>query len=92
MAAAGTPLLTVMDVSKVIARAHIPQQDAALLKLGNKADINVPGEEQPVEGKITVISPALDPNSTTVEVWVEAKNPEQRHRPGPSIELLTLAK
>ena len=91
MAAAGTPLLTVMDVSEVIARAHIPQPDAALLKLGDKATIRTPGEDQPVEGKITVISPALDPNSTTVEVWVQAKNPEQRLKPGTSVELSMLA-
>src|SRR6267143_1516900 len=43
MAAAGTPLLTVMDPSSVIARAHIPQDQAALLKLGDKATITVPG-------------------------------------------------
>jgi HlyD family secretion protein len=92
MAAAGTALLTVMDVSQVIARAHIPQQDAALLKLGDKATITAPGEEQPAEGKITVISPALDPNSTTVEVWVQAKNPEQRLKPGTSVQLSMLAR
>src|SRR5271165_987093 len=92
MAAAGTPLLTVMDISQVIARAHIPQPDAALLKLGDKATITVPGEDQPTEGKITVISPALDPNSTTVEVWVQAKNPEQRLKPGTSVQLSMLAR
>jgi HlyD family secretion protein len=31
MAAAGTPLLTVMDISSVIAKAHIPQSEAAAL-------------------------------------------------------------
>jgi RND family efflux transporter MFP subunit len=92
MAAAGTPLLTVMDISQVVARAHIPQPDAALLKLGDKATITVPGEDQPTEGKITVISPALDPNSTTVEVWVQAKNPEQRLKPGTSVQLSMLAR
>lgn len=92
MAAAGTPLLTVMDVSQVIARAHIPQQDAASLKLGDKATISAPGEEQSAEGTITVISPALDPNSTTVEVWVQAKNPEQRLKPGTSVQLSMLAR
>jgi HlyD family secretion protein len=92
MAAAGTPLLTVMDISQVIARAHIPQQDAALLKLGDKATITAPGEDQLAEGKITVISPALDPNSTTVEVWVQAKNPEQRLKPGTSVQLSMLAR
>jgi HlyD family secretion protein len=91
MAAAGTALLTVMDVSQVIARAHIPQPDAALLKLGDKATIAVPGEDDPVEGRVTVISPALDPNSTTVEVWVQAKNPDQRLKPGTSVQLSMLA-
>jgi len=83
-------LLTVMDVSQVVARAHIPQQDAALLKLGDKATITAPGEE-PAEGKIIVISPGLDPNSTTVEIWAQAKNPEQRLKPGTSVQLSVLA-
>ena len=91
MAAAGAPLLTVMDISQVIARAHIPQPEAALLKVGDKASIAVPGEENPVEGKITVVSPALDPNSTTVEIWVQAKNSDQRLKPGTSVQLSMLA-
>ena len=92
MAAAGTPLLTVMDTSSVIARAHIPQDQAALLKLGDKATITVPGEEDPIEGKVTVVSPALDPNSTTVEVWVQAKNPKGLLRPGTSVQISMLAR
>jgi HlyD family secretion protein len=91
MAAAGTPLLTVMDISQVIARAHIPQPEAALLKVGDQATITAPGEDGPVEGKITVVSPALDPNSTTVEVWVQAKNPGQRLKPGTSVRVSMLA-
>jgi RND family efflux transporter MFP subunit len=39
-----------------------------------------------------VISPALDPNSTTVEVWVQGKNPEQRLKPGTSVQLSILAR
>ena len=91
MAAAGAPLLTVMDISQVIARAHIPQPEAALLKAGDKAAITVPGEENPIEGKITVVSPALDPNSTTVEIWVQIRNPDQRLKPGTSVQLSMLA-
>ena len=92
MAAAGTPLLTVMDTSSVVARAHIPQDQAALLKLGDKASITVPGEEEPIDGKVTVVSPALDPNSTTVEVWVQAKNPKGRLRPGTSVQISMLSR
>ena len=91
MAAAGTPLITVMDVSRVIAKAHIPQRDAALLKLGDPATLKVPGDDTPVQGKVTVISPALDPSSTTVEVWVEANNAGQKLKPGTSAQLTMLA-
>jgi HlyD family secretion protein len=92
MAAAGTAIVTVMDVSSVIAKAHIPQADAALLKLGDKGTMTVPGLDAPVEGKVTVVSPALDPNSTTVEVWLEAKNPKQQLKPGTSVQLSLTAK
>ncbi|HME34931.1 MAG TPA: efflux RND transporter periplasmic adaptor subunit [Candidatus Sulfotelmatobacter sp.] len=87
MAAAGTPLVTVMDISSVIAKAHIPQSDAALLKVGDQGTMTVPGIDEPITGKITVVSPALDPNSTTVEVWLEAKNPKHALRPGTSVQL-----
>ncbi len=91
MAAAGTPIVTVMDISQVIAKAHIPQPEAALLKVGDKATITVPGESEPVDAKVTVVSPALDPNSTTVEVWVQAKNPKQRLKPGTSVQVSMVA-
>jgi len=87
MAAAGTPLLTVMDLSSVIAKAHIPQSDAATLKVGDQGTMTVPGMGAPVEGKVTIISPALDPGSTTVEVWFEAQNPKHALKPGTSVQL-----
>ncbi|HWS17461.1 MAG TPA: efflux RND transporter periplasmic adaptor subunit [Candidatus Elarobacter sp.] len=92
MAAAGTAIVTVMDISSVIAKAHIPQADAAMLKIGDKGTITVPGLDAPVEGKVTVVSPALDPNSTTVEVWLEAKNPKKQLKPGTSVQLSLTAK
>ena len=92
MAAAGTAIVTVMDISSVIAKAHIPQADAALLKIGDKGTMTVAGLDQPVEGKVTVVSPALDPNSTTVEVWLEARNPKQQLKPGTSVQVALTAK
>jgi HlyD family secretion protein len=87
MAAAGTPLLVVMDTSAIIAKAHIPEQDAALLKIGNSVDLTVPGSEDKVPARITVISPATDPNSTTVEIWAQATNTKNRLRPGTTAQL-----
>ena len=90
MPASGAPLITVMDLSQVIARAHVPQEEAALLKVGNKAVITAPNQE-PVNGAVTIVSPALDPNSTTVEVWVQARNPGQKLKPGSSVKLSMLS-
>jgi RND family efflux transporter MFP subunit len=92
MATVGTPLLTVMDISSVIAKAHIPQAEAAQLNVGDKGTLTVPGIDEPITGKVTVVSPALDPNSTTVEVWLEAKNPKQALKPGTSVKVAFEAK
>jgi RND family efflux transporter MFP subunit len=92
MAAAGTPLVTVMDISRVIAKAHIPQASAALLKVGDKASIEVPGMDQPFSGKVTIVSPALDQGSTTVEVWVQARNPGEHLKPGTSVQVSMIAR
>jgi HlyD family secretion protein len=92
MATAGAPLLTVMDISQVVARAHIPQQSAALLKTGDKAELIVPGSDQPIAARVVVVSPALDPNSTTVEVWAQGKNPRGKLKPGTSVQLSMIAR
>jgi len=92
MAASGTPLMTVMNLSQVVARAHIPASEAALLKVGDPAEISVPGESKPVPGKVTVVSPALDPNSTTVQVWVQAPNPGDQLKPGATVNVTVIAK
>lgn len=86
MASTSSPLLTVMDISSVIAKAHVPQADALLLRNGDKAALTVPGLD-PVPAMVTIVSPALDPNSTTVEIWVQAKNPKQQLRPGTSAQI-----
>jgi HlyD family secretion protein len=91
MAAAGAPLLVVMDTSSVIAKAHIPQKDAALLKVGSHAELTVPGSDEKIPAKMTVVSPATDSNSTTVEIWAQAKNPANRLRPGTTVQLSVIA-
>ena len=49
-----------MDLSQVIARAHISPAEAAELKVGNDANLIGP-DDAPIAGKVTQISPALDP-------------------------------
>lgn len=73
-ASAGTPLLTVMDTSTLIAKAHIAQNLAQQLKLGYEATITAAGAAKPVPATVSMISPALDPGSTTVEIWLKINN------------------
>ncbi len=73
-AAAGTPVITVMDTSALLAKLHIAQLQAQRLSLGAPATIIIPGVADPVAAKVALISPALDPGSTTVEVWLRIEN------------------
>jgi RND family efflux transporter MFP subunit len=81
-----------MDTSQLIARAHIPQAQAALLRIGDKAEVTVPGIETVFPAKVSVVSPALDPSSTTVEIWVQLKNPKEQLKPGTSVQVSMIAR
>jgi len=91
MASAGTPLLTVMDVSRVIARASVPVSELHFCKVGESATITAADSGIEVQGKVTVVSPALDPNSTTAEVWIQAPNTGERLRPGSTVQVAIIA-
>ena len=73
-AAAGAPLITVMETSALLAKTHIAQSLAQQMKVGDDAQVRVPGVADPVGAKVSLISPALDPGSTTVEVWLKIEN------------------
>ena len=81
-AAAGSPVITVMDTSSLLAKLHLAQVSAQKLKLGYPAKVKVPGEEDPVDATVAFISPALDPGSTTVEVWLKLPNSDGRFKVG----------
>jgi RND family efflux transporter MFP subunit len=89
--AAGNPVITVMNLSQIVARSHVAQLEAASLKVGDPATITIPGQATLVKGKVTLVSPAVDPNSTTVEVWVQAPNPKESLRPGTSVRVAMVA-
>lgn len=87
----GTAILTVMDLSEVVARAYVSPQQAAELHVGDAASI-LPGNGEPeIAGKVSVVSPALDPNSTTVQVWVAAPNPGGLLKSGSTVGLRIVA-
>jgi HlyD family secretion protein len=85
MANSGSAVISVVDISEVIARANIPVKEASAVQAGRPATISATGGD--VTGKVTVVSPAVDPSTTTVEVWVQAKNPQERLKPGTTVHV-----
>lgn len=81
-AAAGTAVITVMDTSSLLAKMHLSQAAAQQLRVGGAAEISVPGATAPVSATVSMISPALDPGSTTVEVWLKVPNADGRYKVG----------
>jgi HlyD family secretion protein len=86
-AAAGAPLITVMDTSALLAKTHIAQSLARQMKVGDKAEVHVPGEADPVAAKVSMVSPALDPGSTTVEVWLKIDNKAGKLKVGTPVKV-----
>jgi HlyD family secretion protein len=91
MASNSGPIITIMNLSQIVARAHIDQQQASQLKVGDAATISMPGQPGALKGKVSLVSPALDPSSTTVEVWVQAPNPGERLKPGSNVQVQMVA-
>jgi len=87
LAAANQPLLTVMDLSKLIAKAHIAQAEAVALKVGDPAELQLPGTGEKIKGRVSLVSPAVDPGSTTIEVWVETSKPGSTLKPGMTVQV-----
>ncbi len=91
MAAAGAPMLTVMDMSKVVARVNLAQDQAKNVKVGNEATITPADGGELVTGRVTIVSPASDANSTTMQVWVQADNPGEQMHAGQAVHVSIVA-
>jgi HlyD family secretion protein len=91
LASANQPLLTVMNTSYLIAKSHIAQSQAVTLKVGDAANIQIAGVDEPVPAKVSLVSPALDPGSTTIEVWVETSKPPVELKPGMTVQVAVTA-
>lgn len=84
-ALAGTPVITVMDTSALLAKLHLAQATVQKLRLGGAAELHIPGVDDSLPGTVSFISPALDPGSTTVEVWLKLLNANGLYKVGTAV-------
>ena len=85
MASSGSPMLTIVDISRVIARVDVPQGEAPSVKVGQTATLTQPDNPEGVQGKVIVVSPTTDPNTTTVQVWIQVENAGEQLKPGTAV-------
>lgn len=80
---AGSSLIQIADLSQVWMIAEVPEREAARLKPGISADVqlqSLPGEV--FKGKIGYLYPMLNDSSRTLQVRIELPNKGNRLRPG----------
>jgi HlyD family secretion protein len=74
MAQAGAPLITVINNSRLVARLHLPPAEAGAIKVGDAAEVRASTGGAVLPGQVTLVNPATDPNSASVEIWVTVEN------------------
>ena len=83
MAKPDAPIFTIMDLAVAVARAQVPEAEAAAVQPG-KACTFVPADAGGTSfaGRISVVNQAVDPARRTVESWCEIANPKRALRAG----------
>lgn len=79
----GTPLVTISDISRIKLDFTIPETQLAALRPGLPIRAFASAyPDQPIEGRISVIDPVIDPQSRAVMIRAILPNPGGRIKPG----------
>jgi membrane fusion protein, copper/silver efflux system len=80
---AGSSLMQIADLTLVWLIAEVPERDAARLKLGIDADVQLQSlPNELFKGKVSYLYPMLDANTRTLQVRIELPNKGGLLRPG----------
>jgi cobalt-zinc-cadmium efflux system membrane fusion protein len=73
---------TIADLSSVWIVANVPEEDAGELKEGMQVEVRIPAlPKQVIEGRLSFVSPIVDPATRTVEVHMDVPNPKGLLKP-----------
>jgi RND family efflux transporter MFP subunit len=79
----GNTLFTIMDLSVAIARAQVPESEAAAIRAGQPcAFVASDDTGASFEGHVSMVNQAVDPARRTIEAWCEIQNPKRILRGG----------
>lgn len=78
----GDPLFALADVNPLLARVHVPAKEFRSLRTDQQVDLVLDSSEIPLVGRISLISPIIDPSTGTIKVTVEIDDYPPATRPG----------
>jgi membrane fusion protein (multidrug efflux system) len=83
----GTPLFVMADFDPMLARVHVPSREFNKLRQDQLVDLVLDSTGARLQGRITLISPVIDPNSGTIKLTVEVADYPAGTRPGDFAEV-----
>jgi len=78
----GTELMVLADFMPLLARVHVPSREFNKLQQNQAVDLVLDSNGTRLQGRITLISPVIDPTSGTIKVTVEVTDYPAGTRPG----------
>lgn len=76
------PAFTIADLSTVWIVANVPEEDAGRLQEGMQVEVSIPAlPKQRIQGRLSFVSPIVDPATRTVEVHMDVPNPKGLLKP-----------
>jgi len=76
-------MVTIMDYRKLVLEVNLPGKELGRVKLGQPVRImNYVDTQDTLQGRITQVSPALDPDTRSFKAVILVDNPDGNLRPG----------
>ncbi|MBS1799533.1 MAG: efflux RND transporter periplasmic adaptor subunit [Acidobacteria bacterium] len=76
------PAFTIADLSNVWIVANVPEEDAGPLRKGIEVEVKIPAlPDRKITGRLSFVSPIVDPDTRTVAVRMEVPNPNGLLKP-----------
>lgn len=83
----GTTLFRLADVSRLLARVHVPAREFRNIRTDQKVELHVDSSDEVLAGEIILVSPIIDPSTGTIKVTVEITDYPESIRPGDFAEV-----
>jgi len=83
----GTPLYTLVDMRRLLARVHVPAREFRAISTGQPVVLTVDSSGDRLQGTIDLVSPVIDATSGTIKVTVVITEFPATTRPGDFAEV-----